>query len=244
MLDECFGRHCLISLPPFPLHCARRTFLPVTPRYGMVPHIYEFFTFLQHRIFTFSNFYPSVIWLGGAWYWLVPQIFAKFMKTCIFYFHNNKTNALRSVCLLSLTRDLLRWWRRWRRRTRYAGLLLFRIFRPAPLFFLWYKPFSPCPMVGILTDLDFSECHNMTGDDPKLNDLILQFDSEWLKLFPCQLKNWTELNLPELFVIKRVKGLLPGWFVGTPNSPDNKTLRIRVGRSLSTTIIKIVCEVK
>ena len=40
----------------------------------------------------------------------------------------------------------------------------------------------------------------------------------------------TELNLPELFVIKRVKGFLPGWLVGTPNSPDNITL----GESLST----------
>ena len=74
-----------------------------------------------------------------------------------------------------------------------------------------------------------SECPNMTGD--MTQNWITQYCNMTLNdsnYFHVSQK--TELNLPELFVIKRVKGFLPGWLVGTPNSPDNITL----GESLST----------
>ena len=46
--------------------------------------MFHIFALPHFHIFTFKNFYPWVILLGGAWYWLVPHIYAKFIKTVFF----------------------------------------------------------------------------------------------------------------------------------------------------------------
>ena len=96
---------------------------------------------------------------------------AYFTTLSILFFNESPTDRHldpdKLVSLLSLTRELVRWWRC--RGTRYAGLLLFRIFRLPS-----YKLFPPAPhwptdltqildnKHDTLTDLDFSRRPNIT----------------------------------------------------------------------------------
>ena len=80
ILNECFGRHCLISVPLFPLFCVRRTFLPFTPDMGS-SHTFHIFAFPHFHVSKFLS-------VSGFSYWLAPHIYAKFINTGHFHFGN------------------------------------------------------------------------------------------------------------------------------------------------------------